>query len=198
MVLLSPMTTIKYRRPRKTQGLLRGRRYCGGLSQSARGLCRTGPRGSADSRFAARYFWRCLQRGVRPHLGKSCQAAGSVQVHKEVLAVLEKVMTRYGLPGYIRIDNRPEFIAAIVQQWLIENQIKTIYIDPGSPWQNGYIESFHSRFCDECLDREIFLNLREACVAISDWLLHYKQERFDCRLGYRSPEKFIKTKTLTF
>ena len=112
--------------------------------------------------------------------------------------MLAKAMARYGLPGYIRIDNRPEFIAAIVQQWLIEKQIKTIYIDPGSPWQNGYIESFHSRFCDECLDREIFLNLREARVVISAWRLHYKQERFDCRLGYRSPEKFIKTKRLRF
>ena len=69
----------------------------------------------------------------------------------QVLAVLEKAMARYGVPGYIRSDNGPEFIAAKVQQWLSENQIKTIYIDSGSPWQNGYIESFHSRFRDECL-----------------------------------------------
>ena len=62
----------------------------------------------------------------------------------QVLAVLEKAMARYGVPGYIRSDNGPEFIAANVQHWLSENQIKTIYIDPGSPWQNGYIESFHS------------------------------------------------------
>jgi len=115
----------------------------------------------------------------------------------QVLAVLEKAMARYGVPGYIRSDNGPVFIAAKFQQWLSENRIKTIYIDPGSPWQNGYIESFHSRFRDECLGREMFLNLREARVVISDWRLHYNQERPHSRLGYRSPEEFIKTKTLT-
>ena len=109
----------------------------------------------------------------------------------EVLAVLEKAMARYGVPGYIRSDNGPEFIAAKVQQWLSENQIKTIYIDPGSPWQNGYIESFHSRFRDECLGREMFLNLREARIVISDWRLHYNQERPHSKLGYRSPNEFI-------
>ena len=90
----------------------------------------------------------------------------------EVLAVLEKAMARYGVPGYIRSDSGPEFMAAKVQQWLSENQIKTIYIDPGSPWQNGYIESVHSRFRDECLGREMVLNLREARVVICDWRLH--------------------------
>jgi len=115
----------------------------------------------------------------------------------QVLAVLEKAMARYGVPGYIRSDNGPEFIAAKVQHWLSENQIKTIYIDPGSPWQNGYIESFHSRFRDECLGREMFLNLREARVVISDWRLHYNQERPHSKLGYRSPNEFINTKTLT-
>jgi len=115
----------------------------------------------------------------------------------EVLAVLERAMARYGVPGYIRSDNGPEFIAAKVQQWLSKNQIKTIYIDPGSPWQNGYIESFHSRFRDECLGREMLLNLREARVVISDWRLHYNQERPHSKLGYRSPNEFINTKTLT-
>ena len=68
---------------------------------------------------------------------------------------------------------------------------KTIYIDPGSPWQNGYIESFHSRFRDECLDREIRLSLREARVVIEDWRQHYNRERPHSRLGYVSPEAFI-------
>ena len=80
----------------------------------------------------------------------------------QVLGVLEQAMIQYGVPGYIRSDNGPEFIAAKVQQWLVNNQIKAIYIDPGSPWQNGYIESFHSRFRDECLSRERLLNLHEA------------------------------------
>ena len=71
----------------------------------------------------------------------------------QVLGVLEQAMIQYGVPGYIRSDSGPEFIATKVQQWLRDNQIKAIYIDPGSPWQNGYIESFHSRFRDECLSR---------------------------------------------
>jgi putative transposase len=87
----------------------------------------------------------------------------------QVLATLWQAMMQYGIPAYIRSDNGSEFIAGKVQQWLKEHQIKTIYIDPGSPWQNGYIESFHSRFRDECLDRELLLNLREARVVIEDW-----------------------------
>ena len=115
----------------------------------------------------------------------------------QVLGVLEQAMIQYGVPGYIRSDNGPEFIAAKVQQWLANNQIKAIYIDPGSPWQNGYIESFHSRFRDECLSREMLLNLREARVVIADWRQHYNRERPHSRLGYLSPEDYIQTKLLT-
>ena len=115
----------------------------------------------------------------------------------QALAVLERAMARSGIPGHIRSENGPELIAAKVQQWLRKNQIKTIYIDSGSPWQNGYIESFHSRFRDECLGREMFLTLREARVVISDWRLHYNQERTHSKLGYRSPNEFINIKTLT-
>jgi putative transposase len=82
----------------------------------------------------------------------------------QVLAILWQAIIEYGILGYIRSDNGPEFIASKAQKWLYDNQIKTIYIDPGSPWQNSYIESFHSRFRDECLSREMLLNLREAWV----------------------------------
>ena len=115
----------------------------------------------------------------------------------QVLEVLEKAMIQYGVPGYIRSDNGSEFIANKVQQWLRDHHIKTIYIDPGSPWQNGYIESFHSRFRDECLNREWLLNLREARVVIEDWRQHYNTERPHSRLGYLSPEEFIQAKILT-
>ena len=115
----------------------------------------------------------------------------------QVLGVLWQAMVEYGVPGYIRSDNGPEFIAARIQQWLRDNHIKTIYIDPGSPWQNGYIESFHSRFRDECLSREMLLNLREARVVIEDWRQHYKRERPHSRLGYLSPEAFIQAQKLT-
>ena len=74
---------------------------------------------------------------------------------------------------------------------------RTIYINLGCLGQNGYIENFHSRFRDECLEREMFLNLRESRVVISDWRLHYNQERPHSKLGYRSPNEFINTKTLT-
>jgi len=115
----------------------------------------------------------------------------------QVLGVLEQTMIQYGVPGYIRSDNGNEFIAAKVQQWLANNQIKAIYIDPGSPWQNRYIESFHSRFRDECLSREMLLNLRQARVVIADWRQHYNRERPHSRLSYLSPEDYIQTKILT-
>ena len=110
----------------------------------------------------------------------------------QVLATLWQAMIQYGIPQHIRSDNGTEFIAGKIQRWLRENQIKTLYIEPGSPWQNGYIESFHSRFRDECLNREWLLNLREARVVIEDWRLHYNTERPYSRLGYLSPEDYIK------
>ncbi len=111
--------------------------------------------------------------------------------------VLWQAMASYGIPGYIRSDNGPEFIALKVQQWLRDNHIKTIYIDPGSPWKNGYIECFHSRFRDQCLAREVLLNLREARVVIEDWRQHYNRERPHSKLGYLSPEAFINNQKLT-
>ena len=110
----------------------------------------------------------------------------------QVLAALWQAMMRYGIPEHIRSDNGTAFIASKIQRWLRENQIKTLYIEPGSPWQNGYIESFHSRFRDECLNREWLLNLREARVVIEDWRQHYNKERPHSRLGYLSPEDYIK------
>ena len=109
----------------------------------------------------------------------------------QVLATLWQAMLQYGIPEHIRSDNGTEFIAGKIQRWLRVNQIKTLYIEPGSPWQNGYIESFHSRFRDECLNREWLLNLREARVVIEDWRQHYNTERPHSRLGYLSPEGFI-------
>ena len=100
-----------------------------------------------------------------------------------VVEVLKKAMAPYGVPGYIRSDKGSEFIANKVQAWLKDHPIKTIYIDPARPWQNGYIESLHSRFRDEYLNREWLLNLREARVVIEDWRQHYNIERPHSRLG---------------
>lgn len=73
---------------------------------------------------------------------------------RDVLDWLQRAIQKHGAPKYLRSDNGPEFIVKIVQQWLREQNIKTLYIELGSPWQNGFVESFHGRFRDECLNRE--------------------------------------------
>src|SRR5271154_2893037 len=108
----------------------------------------------------------------------------------DVLEWLQKAIEQHGAPQYLRSDNDSEFIARIVQQWLAENQVKTIYIDPGSPWQNGFVESFHGRFRDECLNREQLWTLTEARVVIEDYRQEYNQFRPHSRLGYQSPAGF--------
>ena len=77
-----------------------------------------------------------------------------------------------------------------MQRWLAEQQIKTIYIDPGSPWQNGFVESFHGRFRDECLNQEQLWTLTEARVVVADFRHHYNHSRPHGKLGYQSPVRF--------
>jgi transposase InsO family protein len=77
----------------------------------------------------------------------------------DVITVVEAAMERYGVPGHLRSDNGPEFIAYAIQDWLKSKGVKTIYITPGSPWENAYIESFHDKLRDECLNRELFRQL---------------------------------------
>jgi putative transposase len=93
----------------------------------------------------------------------------------------------YGPPGYLRSDNGPEFIARRIRQWLGQTGIVTAYIDPGKPWQNGVGESFHSRFRDECLDREWFHTPQEARVLIEQYRRHYNEARPHSSLGYHTP-----------
>lgn len=108
----------------------------------------------------------------------------------DVLEWMGKAIQEHGAPEYLRSDNGSEFIAKEVQRWLATNQIKTIYIDPGSPWQNGFVESFHGRFRDECLNREQLWTLTEARVVIEDYRRHYNQFRPHSKLGYQSPARF--------
>ena len=108
----------------------------------------------------------------------------------DVLAWLARAIQEHGAPAFLRSDNGPEFIAREVQRWLAENQIKTIYIDPGSPWQNGFVESFHGRFRDECLNQEQLWTLTEARVVIADFRHHYNHSRPHGKLGYISPVRF--------
>jgi putative transposase len=111
----------------------------------------------------------------------------------DVLEWLGKAIEAHGAPKYLRSDNGPEFIAKEVQRWLAEHQIKTIYIDPGSPWQNGFVESFHGRFRDECLNRELLWTLSEARVVVEDYRHHYNHSRPHSKLGYQSPVRFAAT-----
>ena len=108
----------------------------------------------------------------------------------DVITVVEAAMARYGVPTHLRSDNGPEFIAYAIQDWLKDKNVKTIYITPGSPWENAYIESFHDKLRDECLNREIFGSLWEARVVIEQWRLYYNAERPHSSLGYQTPTEF--------
>jgi putative transposase len=110
----------------------------------------------------------------------------------DVIAVLEAAIARYGAPEHLRSDNGPEFIAYAIQDWLAEANIKTLYIRPGSPWENGHIESFHDKLRDECLNRELFGSLTEARVILESWRVEYNETRPHSSLGYRTPGEFAR------
>ncbi len=108
---------------------------------------------------------------------------GSVQVIEQ----LANTMIIHGIPEHIRSDNGPEFIAKELRKWLSGVGVKTAYITPGSPWENGFYESFNGTFRDNLLDGEIFYSLQEARVIVSEWVKHYNQVRPHSSLGYRPP-----------
>jgi putative transposase len=105
----------------------------------------------------------------------------------DVIDVLSDLFILRGVPGHIRSDNGPEFVAKAVQEWVTAVGAKTAYIAPGSPWENGFVESFNARLRDELLDGEIFYSLREAQVVIEGWRRHYNTVRPHASLGYRAP-----------
>ena len=92
-----------------------------------------------------------------------------------------------GVPDHIRSDNGPEFTADLVRVWLEALAVQTLFIEPGSPWENGYVESFNGQLRDELLDREIFYTVTEARVVIERWRRHYNTVRPHSALGYRPP-----------
>ena len=106
---------------------------------------------------------------------------------EEVLERLSDLFIRRGVPDYVRSDNGPEFNAKRVKEWLARVEVKTLFIEPGSPWENGYIESFNGKFRDELLDGEIFDTLLEAKVLIERWRVEYNTIRPHSALGYRAP-----------
>ncbi|WP_150114210.1 IS3 family transposase [Polynucleobacter yangtzensis] len=108
---------------------------------------------------------------------------GSIQVIEQ----LANAMIAHGIPEYIRSDNGPEFIAKELRSWLSGMGVKTAYITPGSPWENGFCESFNGTFRDNLLDGEIFYSLKEAQIIVGEWVKHYNHVRPHSALGYRPP-----------
>jgi transposase InsO family protein len=104
-----------------------------------------------------------------------------------VIDVLADAMIEHGIPEYIRSDNGPEFVAAELRKWLASTGSATLYIEPGSPWENGYCESFNSKLRDEFLNGEIFYTLKEAQVLSERWRVYYNTERPHSSLGYKPP-----------
>ena len=111
----------------------------------------------------------------------------------DVIDVLSDLFILRGVPGHIRSDNGPEFVAKQVQTWITAVGAKTAYIEKGSPWENGYVESFNARLRDELLNGEIFYSLREAQVVIESWRRHYNTVRPHASLRFRppAPEVFV-------
>jgi len=105
----------------------------------------------------------------------------------DVLERLGRLFTLRGVPGHLRSDNGPEFTAKAVRQWLGKLGVTTLYIEPGSPWENGYVESFNGKLRDELLNAEIFDTLLEARVLVERWRQDYNRVRPHSGMGYRPP-----------
>jgi putative transposase len=109
---------------------------------------------------------------------------------ERVIGVLLQLAPAHGTPAYLRSDNGSEFVAVIVQAWLAQRQIQTLYIDPGCPWQNGKDERFNGTVRDECLNMHLFASVAEARVRLEAFRRHYNDDRPHSRLGYQTPSEF--------
>jgi len=122
------------------------------------------------------YTRECLTIEVQRHLRSG-----------DVLYAVADAMLKHGMPRYIRSDNGPEFIAKALRAWFERIGVQTLFIEPGSPWENGYNESFNGKLRDELLNGEIFCSLKEAQILIEQWRQHYNTVRPHSSLGYRPP-----------
>jgi putative transposase len=116
---------------------------------------------------------------------------------QQVIQVLEWLFLVHGAPDYLRSDNGPEFIAYALQDWLREHHCHILYITPGSPWENPFIESFNGTFRSECLDRWLFADGRDAQTIIEQWRLEYNHHRPHSSLGYLPPAVFAEQARLS-
>ena len=123
----------------------------------------------------------------------------ATSIHAEdVIVFLAGILQQRNVPVFLRSDNGSEFTAEAVQTWLADNKVGPAFIPPGQPWKNGFIESFHDKFRDECLQREWFSSLLDAQVVIADWRLHYNTLRPHSSLGYKTPAAFAAQYTTQF
>ena len=134
------------------------------------------------------YSRTCLAVHCARHIGAN-----------EVIEQLATAMITHGIPEYIRSDNGPEFVAHRLRAWLNNIGVKTAYIEPGSPWENGYCESCNGTLRDNLLNGEIFYGVKEAQILVDRWVKHYNTERPHSAIGYKppAPEIIIKQSTQT-
>jgi len=111
----------------------------------------------------------------------------------DVIEFFQGLFVMHGVPRHIRSDNGPEFIAAGLRSWLSAANVGPLYIEPGSPWENGYAESFHSKLRDEFLECEVFETVNDAQALGTAWRRSYNEERPHSALGYRTPTEFART-----
>ena len=109
---------------------------------------------------------------------------------EDVIATLARLFEERGEPRYIRSDNGPEFVATALKRWLEASGVGTLYIEPGSPWENAHAESFIGRLGDELLNREVFTSLVEAKVLVEEYREHHNERRPHSALSYRTPSEF--------
>jgi len=122
----------------------------------------------------------CTRECLAIHVGRRINSS-------QVIEVLAEAMIEHGIPEYIRSDNGPEFVAKDLRKWLAQTGARTLYIEPGSPWENGYCESFNSKMRDEFLNGEIFYSLKEVRALAERWRVYYNTERPHSSLGYKPP-----------
>ena len=123
------------------------------------------------------------REGLETYVDESIPAA-------KVIEVLTFLFLLHGHPAYLRSDNGPEFVATAIQEWLAQQQIRTAYIEPGKPWQNGINENFNGRLRDECLNLELFYSLADARWTIEAYRRYFNEQRLHGALGYVPPAEF--------
>ena len=148
------------------------------------------------------HVWSYDFVSARTHDGRSVRLLNLIDEHtresllvraerrwssSRVISALADVMVMKGVPEHLRSDNGPEFVAKDLRKWLAKTGAKTLYIEPGSPWENGYCESFNSKLRDEFLNGEIFYSMKELRVLAERWRVHYNTVRPHSSLGYRPP-----------